>query len=104
MNESTQSDENTQAPWPGGIAAITLFVEDMAAAKDFYTDVASHTGSDMAVSTSANRYRGSGRSAHGAAAWRAPLPPGDGAAARLPTGSAWAAAPVHYFGTGGALD
>jgi catechol 2,3-dioxygenase-like lactoylglutathione lyase family enzyme len=39
MNESTQRDENTQAAWPGGIAAITLFVEDMAAAKRFYTDV-----------------------------------------------------------------
>ncbi len=46
MNESTQSDENAQAPWPEGMAAITRFVEDLAAAKDFYTDVASHTGSD----------------------------------------------------------
>jgi catechol 2,3-dioxygenase-like lactoylglutathione lyase family enzyme len=25
--------------WPGGIAAITLFVEDLAAAKSFYTEV-----------------------------------------------------------------
>lgn len=25
--------------WPGGIAAITLFVEDLAAAKGFYTEV-----------------------------------------------------------------
>ena len=25
--------------WPGGIAAITLFVEDLAATKRFYTDV-----------------------------------------------------------------
>ena len=25
--------------WPGGIAAITLFVEDLAAAKRFYGDV-----------------------------------------------------------------
>src|SRR6266516_1664044 len=32
-------DENTQAAWPGGIAAITLFVEDLAAAKRFYSDV-----------------------------------------------------------------
>src|SRR5687768_16533577 len=39
MNESTQRDESTQAAWPGGIAAITLFVEDLAAAKNFYTDV-----------------------------------------------------------------
>lgn len=39
MNESTQGDENAQAPWPGGIAAVTLFVEDLAAAKRFYTDV-----------------------------------------------------------------
>ena len=39
MSESTQRDENTQAAWPGGIAAITLFVEDLAAAKRFYGDV-----------------------------------------------------------------
>jgi catechol 2,3-dioxygenase-like lactoylglutathione lyase family enzyme len=39
MNESTERDENTQSAWPGGIAAITLFVEDLAAAKRFYTDV-----------------------------------------------------------------
>jgi catechol 2,3-dioxygenase-like lactoylglutathione lyase family enzyme len=32
-------DENTQAVWPGGIAAITLFVEDLPAAKRFYRDV-----------------------------------------------------------------
>jgi catechol 2,3-dioxygenase-like lactoylglutathione lyase family enzyme len=38
MSESTQRDENTQAAWPGGIAAITLFVEDLAAAKRFYGD------------------------------------------------------------------
>ncbi len=30
----------TEAPdWPGGIAAITLFVEDLAAARRFYEDV-----------------------------------------------------------------
>src|SRR5215212_3676957 len=39
MSESTQRDENTQAAWPGGIRAITLFVEDLAAAKQFYRDV-----------------------------------------------------------------
>jgi lactoylglutathione lyase len=39
MNESTQMDENAQPAWPGGIAAITLFVEDLAAAKRFYSDV-----------------------------------------------------------------
>jgi catechol 2,3-dioxygenase-like lactoylglutathione lyase family enzyme len=39
MSESTQRDGNTQAAWPGGIAAITLFVEDLAAAKRFYSDV-----------------------------------------------------------------
>jgi catechol 2,3-dioxygenase-like lactoylglutathione lyase family enzyme len=38
MSESTQRDENTRAAWPGGIAAITLFVEDLAAAKRFYGD------------------------------------------------------------------
>ena len=27
------------APWPTGIGAITLFVEDLAAAKQFYQDV-----------------------------------------------------------------
>jgi catechol 2,3-dioxygenase-like lactoylglutathione lyase family enzyme len=39
MSESTQKDEVTQAEWPGGIAAITLFVEDLAAAKRFYGEV-----------------------------------------------------------------
>jgi lactoylglutathione lyase len=39
MSESTQRDESTRAAWPGGIAAITLFVEDLAAAKRFYGDV-----------------------------------------------------------------
>jgi len=38
MHESTQQDASTRA-WPGGIAAITVFVEDMAAAKRFYSDV-----------------------------------------------------------------
>jgi catechol 2,3-dioxygenase-like lactoylglutathione lyase family enzyme len=39
MSESTQREETTEAAWPGGIAAITLFVEDLAAAKRFYSDV-----------------------------------------------------------------
>jgi catechol 2,3-dioxygenase-like lactoylglutathione lyase family enzyme len=39
MSESTQRDEDIQAAWPGGIAAITLFVEDLGAAKRFYGDV-----------------------------------------------------------------
>ena len=39
MNESTQRDENAQPAWPGGIAAITLFVENLAAAQRFYSDV-----------------------------------------------------------------
>jgi catechol 2,3-dioxygenase-like lactoylglutathione lyase family enzyme len=29
----------TEAPWPKGIHAITLFVEDLAAAKKFYSEV-----------------------------------------------------------------
>jgi len=39
MSESTPKDDDTQAAWPGPIAAITLFVEDLAAAKRFYNDV-----------------------------------------------------------------
>ena len=39
MSESMQKVENTRAPWPGGIAAITVFVEDLVAAKRFYSDV-----------------------------------------------------------------
>ena len=39
MTESTQKDEDAQAAWPGGISAITLFVDDLAAAKRFYGDV-----------------------------------------------------------------
>lgn len=34
MNETTGNDA-----WPGGIAAITLFVEDLAAARRFYEEV-----------------------------------------------------------------
>ena len=36
MNESTQSNGGA---WPGGIAAITLFQEDLEAAKRFYEQV-----------------------------------------------------------------
>ncbi len=36
MSDPTQRDESAQAAWPRGIAAITLFVEDLAAAKRFY--------------------------------------------------------------------
>jgi catechol 2,3-dioxygenase-like lactoylglutathione lyase family enzyme len=39
MSESTERDEITPAAWPGGIAAITLFVENLAAATRFYSDV-----------------------------------------------------------------
>lgn len=40
MSESSRPDESAgAAAWPGGIAAITLFVEDLAAAKGFYRDV-----------------------------------------------------------------
>ena len=39
MNESTQLDESSAAAWPGAIAAITLFVEDLGEAKRFYSEV-----------------------------------------------------------------
>ena len=39
MGESTESGETSRAAWPGGLAAITLFVEDLGAAKRFYRDV-----------------------------------------------------------------
>ena len=35
----TESGETNEAGWPGGIVAITLFVEDLEAAKRFYRDV-----------------------------------------------------------------
>ena len=38
MNESTQRDESSVAAWPGAIGAITLFVEDLAEAKRFYSE------------------------------------------------------------------
>ena len=38
MSEPTQQSEAGSA-WPGGIAAITLFVEDLEVAKQFYRDV-----------------------------------------------------------------
>jgi len=39
VNESTQLDESSAAAWPGAIAAITLFVEDLGEAKRFYSEV-----------------------------------------------------------------
>jgi lactoylglutathione lyase len=39
MAESPKELDDAQRAWPGSIAAITLFVEDMAAAKRFYQDV-----------------------------------------------------------------
>ena len=39
MGETTHTDEASETVWPGAIAAITLFVEDLAAAKRFYGDV-----------------------------------------------------------------
>ena len=39
MSESARGNEAAPARWPGAIAAITLFVEDLEAAKRFYADV-----------------------------------------------------------------
>ena len=39
MDESTEGPAAGGAAWPGGIAAITLFVEDLEEAKRFYGDV-----------------------------------------------------------------
>jgi catechol 2,3-dioxygenase-like lactoylglutathione lyase family enzyme len=39
MSEATEVDVSEPKAWPGGIAAITLFVDDLAAAKRFYQDV-----------------------------------------------------------------
>ena len=39
MSVRTQGDGNEQGAWPGAIAAITLFVEDLEAAKRFYREV-----------------------------------------------------------------
>jgi catechol 2,3-dioxygenase-like lactoylglutathione lyase family enzyme len=39
VDEPTQREEASKPAWPGGIAAITLFVEDLAEAKCFYSDV-----------------------------------------------------------------
>jgi catechol 2,3-dioxygenase-like lactoylglutathione lyase family enzyme len=36
MTTSRQGEDETMQTWPGGISAITLFVEDLAAAKRFY--------------------------------------------------------------------
>jgi lactoylglutathione lyase len=35
----TRQERIPEAAWPGGIAAITLFVEDLESAKKFYQDV-----------------------------------------------------------------
>ena len=39
MERSAQETATAPAAWPGGIAAITLFVEDLAEARRFYADV-----------------------------------------------------------------
>jgi catechol 2,3-dioxygenase-like lactoylglutathione lyase family enzyme len=39
VDEPTQREKSAQAAWPGAIAAITLFVEDLAEAKRFYSDI-----------------------------------------------------------------
>ena len=39
MSETEQHADTVRRPWPGGIAAITLFVEDLEAAKRFYGNV-----------------------------------------------------------------
>ena len=39
MDESIEGEGSEGGAWPGGIAAITLFVEDLEAAKRFYLEV-----------------------------------------------------------------
>lgn len=39
MSETRTDEAPSPVTWPEGIAAITLFVEDLAEAKRFYTDV-----------------------------------------------------------------
>jgi catechol 2,3-dioxygenase-like lactoylglutathione lyase family enzyme len=39
VSESARDNEEAPAPWPGGIAAVTLFVEDLETAKRFYAEV-----------------------------------------------------------------
>jgi lactoylglutathione lyase len=39
VDEPTQREKSAQEAWPGAIAAITLFVEDLAEAKRFYSDI-----------------------------------------------------------------
>jgi catechol 2,3-dioxygenase-like lactoylglutathione lyase family enzyme len=39
VSESARDNEEAPAPWPGAIAAVTLFVEDLETAKRFYADV-----------------------------------------------------------------
>jgi catechol 2,3-dioxygenase-like lactoylglutathione lyase family enzyme len=36
---TSQEDNTPETTWPGGIAAITLFAEDLESAKQFYQDV-----------------------------------------------------------------
>ena len=38
MDEATHGESTPQSTWPGSIAAITLFVEDLAEAKRFYQE------------------------------------------------------------------
>ena len=39
MDESTEGKGTREGGWPGGIAAITLFVEDLGEARRFYDEV-----------------------------------------------------------------
>jgi catechol 2,3-dioxygenase-like lactoylglutathione lyase family enzyme len=39
VDEPTHREKSAEAGWPGTIAAITLFVEDLAEAKRFYSDI-----------------------------------------------------------------
>ena len=39
MGESSEAEGAKQGEWPGAIAAITIFVEDLEAAKRFYQEV-----------------------------------------------------------------
>ena len=39
MDEPTRTQDGAAEAWPGAIGAITLFVEDLSAAKRFYADV-----------------------------------------------------------------
>ena len=39
MGESSEGEGAKQGEWPGAIAAITIFVDDLEAAKSFYQEV-----------------------------------------------------------------